>query len=136
MNIQDIAALVAIRNYAVAVREDRHVFKGNQYQAVTAKVQRIDSFLARVITEVDLVNLVQNSPQNTKSKATKKPTSIKRAGSDASKRAPKVSDSQISLAFEEKDSNKKETFDDDEDADLIAKTIAKEKAKLQARKTK
>lgn len=126
MNIQDIAALVSIRNYAYSVREDRHVFKGEAYHNVTAQIKRIDSFLAKVITEEDLVGLTLENmfPVKDEPKKQTKPKAKPKASKFKVSKVEEKSDKQMDLF------DKSEDLSDDEAEALLAKRIAEEKEKL------
>jgi len=147
MNIQDIAALVQIRNYAFSVREDRNIFRGATYAKVTEQINRIDKFLSTVLTEEDLVNmaLVADPPKKAVSKKkapskkkepVRKTMEVQKKEDDIKSETSEVSDSQIPLKFDEPKSEGKSEKDlsADEDADLIAAAIAKQKAKIADKK--
>ena len=105
MNIQDIAALVQIRNYAFSVREDRNIFRGETYAKVTAQINRIDKFLSTVLTEEDLVNMALVADPPKKATSNKEPASktmkFQKKEDDIKSKPSEVSDSQIPLNFHE-----------------------------------
>ncbi len=160
MDIKDIAALVAVRNYAISAREDRNVFKNDTYKEISTKIQKIDAFLAQRIIGFDLDSLLEPvKPAPVPKKARFIKDGDRHPDNIVFTRAPKVDekrDSQIPLdfkivqSFEEalKEAEVVETVEknraevkpslpeDDEDTALIAKRVAEEKAKLATRRKK
>jgi len=150
MNVQDIAALIALRNYVFTVREDRNIFKKETYREVSAKIQEIDKFLAASIIDFDLDSIV--NPETAKSKEVNAAKTTNGTAGEIVTGVTLESDESIlmknpeqgSLDFSEnkevKDKITKpskgeaENLSSDDDDALVARRVAEEKSKIANRK--
>jgi hypothetical protein len=129
VDIKTLAALIEIRTYAVLVRENKNVFRGENYKAINSKIIDLDELICDEVLKLDLNNRLSLISPKVKLEENYKPL-YESVLDDIV-----LGEKQLPLHFVSDNSNESKEKILDEDDILIAKRVAEEKLKIAERKS-